>query len=763
MNPASFSRWEVLAEKRGKHPKSGEDQLIFHRVVGLFRAPAGSLKAISLLNLTENGTVTENRSIEEMDALLREGLWLRSEYDPCVPRIRSVDEIAPSRRAAAVRCMHHRLKLVRVVDDAGWDAFIPRERSALIRLAAKPKTNSTPDAPQESHSPRWVRDLVIRFWRYGGSGCALLPGNLTNGGISRDERLSRAENQKEPVCFSQKTGPKPKSPEAAKKAGPHISPELFSRMRKCLAEVLKDKDLKPTLARNFDQRRAIPWQLITHKLNEKLTPKVVAWGRDGVTTQTITDVRLLTRTQVKAMASPILNAGDFVLLVKDWKQVELDHHVPQGDVRDVATRPGERYEADIAEVDAFFINDDTLLPLGRLYVTFIVDCFSRMIAAAYPWAGEPDVRMISYALAAAAMPKSEWGRIIGEPFTDEEWPCQGLPETLVCDNGEAATHGGEHLAEMVFDVVPNRPFLAFLKQAVETSFHLANVGYIDLLPASTKGPRERGSPDRQQEAKTTVALFARQINRWACHVCNHRHLERYPEHSDFLKEKTRLKPIELWRDCCRIRGGVLRPYVRERHLPALLESRTARIVSQGIDCDGVFYDFEDANRPEWFARLKRAATAGRAHEVRVHYDRMTLNRVYLVPKDPTMLVQEVPLSRLSREWENYSRREYDVASEFRLSQGALVKHEHNVRQVAFAQSVAAENATLSGKIREKYGTLRERTEIARLVGRESQVADQTSRDTTRDQAMHPDSLPKAAKGPSIPLHTQTYDDILGLK
>jgi hypothetical protein len=759
----SLQRWEVLAEKRGKRLGSDDDNLIYHRVVGLMRFDDGTLKFIALLNLTEEATVTDTKPVEELESLLREGRWLKSAYDPCVPKIRSMDQIQPRQKKEALACMQDRLALVRVVDNAGWGAFVPEQRSTLIWQAAGQFPKDDPAEPDRaSRSPRWVRDLVLRYWRFGGSGYALLPGRMLNGTRSREERIQQAELKREQPRFSRKPGRKPKSPEAAQNAGPEITPELYVRMRAQLLKVLNDKDLRPTLARKFDRRRAIPWQLITDKLNEKLTPKTIVWGDTGGTSKNIAGVKLLTRRQVKTMGDRIIHAGDFVLLVKDWKQIELDHHVPRGDVRDVATRPGERYEADIAEVDAFFIHNETLLPIGRIFVTFIVDCFSRMIATAYPWAGDPDVRMITYGLAAAAMPKSEWGRIIGEPFADEEWPCQGLPETMVCDNGEAATHGGEHLAELVFDVVPNAPFLAFLKQAVETSFRLANVGYVDLLPASTKGPKERGTPDRQKEAKTTVALFTRQINRWACHVYNHRHLERYPEHEEFLREKTALKPIELWRDGCRIRGGALRPYVRERHLPALLESQEARIVPEGIALDGVFYDFPDNERPEWLARLKRAATAGPAKMVRVHYDRMTLNRVYLVPKDPTKPVQEVPLSRLSREWENYSRKEYDVAREFRLNQGHLVKHEHNVRKVAFGQSVATENAESTEAIRQKFGNFRQRDEVARLLGKEGQVAEQMAADTARDQALHPG--PAAAKSSeAVPAHPiPTYDEILGL-
>ncbi len=749
MNNVSFVRWQVLAEIRGKKIDSDEPLLVYHRIVGL-DTHDGETRWMALLNLTEKSKTPVVQSLAEVELSLKEGRWLKSTFDPCVPKIRSVEEIAEEHRTNALVHMKARLKTVRAVDDAGWRVFYPRERSTLIRRAAV------------QHSASWVRELLFRFWRYGGSSYALLPGYMFNGSLSRDEQLKIAEAKGEQPRFSRKRGRKPKSLEAAANAGPEIDPELFRRIKRQFLALLDDKDLQPVLARSFDLRRAIPWQLITDKLNERLSPKIVAWGIAGASPRNYSDVRLLTRIQIKSVGKSILNVGDFVLRVKDWKQIALDHHTPRGDVRDIATRPGERYEIDIAEVDAFFINDHTLLPLGRLFVTFVVDCFSRMIAAAYPWAGEPDVRMISYGLIAAAMPKSEWGRIIGEPFTDDEWPCQGLPETVACDNGEAATHGGDHLAEVAFDVIPNPPFLAYLKQAVETSFRLANVGHIDLLPASTKGPRERGSPDRQKEAKINVATFTRQINRWACHVANHRSMDRYPEHEEFLKEKVRLTPIDLWREGSRIRGGVCRLYVPERHLPALLESRTARIAAQGIDLDGVFYDFTDADRPDWFDRLKRAATAGPAHEIRVHYDRMTLNRIFLVPRDPTKPVQEIPLSRLSRQWEDYSKKEYDDVRAFRLKQNATVIREYKIRKVAFGQSVSDDAVAAEKAITSKFGKMSDRTALARALGRESQIAEQKLTDTVRDQnILQPKKVPVEEQ--SISLQRElSYDDLLGL-
>jgi hypothetical protein len=762
---ASLQKWDVLGERRGKVPNSEKDFIVYHRIVGVLRAADRTSQLFALLELTKTTTPPDIVSAEELESRLREGTWLASEFDPFVPLVRSPDEIREKLRGPSLKAMRARLQFVQIVDNAGWDAFRPDTRAQLIAKASRfnvANPGVLSEAPTRSEA--WIRKLLRRYWLYGGSGFALLPATLFNGSISREERLRRAAEGNERPRFTRKAGPKPRGLERPD-LGPEIEPDYYERMRVHLQEILDDKNIRASLARKFDLRRAIPWQQLTRELNKKLLPKTISWDGAGGSIRNAAGVRLLTRRQVKAFGESVINAGDFVLKVKDWKQVALDHHVPRGDVRNVATRSGERYEVDVMEADAFFMHDGTLLPIGRIYVAFVVDCFSRMIAAAYPWAGDPDVRMVTYALAAAAMPKSEWGRIIGVTFTDVEWPCQGLPESIVCDNGEAATHGGDRLAELVFDVVPNPPYLAYLKQAVETSFRLANVGHIDMLPASTKGPRERCSENKQKEAKISVAQFTREINIWACRVGNYRLLERYPEHEEFIREKTALRPIDLWQHGCRVRGGALRPYVRERHLPSLLESREVRIVQQGLDLDGVFYDFADDNRPDWFTRLKRAATAGPAKVTRVHYDRLTLNRVYLVPKDPASPVVEVPLSPLSREWKDYSRREFDVVKEFRGNQSAPLRHEHNIRTALFGQVIADDVAQSEQAITGRFGSIKKRADVAQALGKEGPIADQMAADAARDQKMHPAASMSStsAKHQNLPATpAASYDEILGL-
>jgi hypothetical protein len=195
-----------------------------------------------------------------------------------------------------------------------------------------------------------------------------------------------------------------------------------------------------------------------------------------------------------------------------------------------------------------------------------------------------------------------------------------------------------------------------------------------------------------------------------------------------------------------------------------MESAMARIAPEGIELDGIYYDFDDTNRPQWLESKKVAATAGPCEQVRAHFDRMTVNWIYLVPKNPKWPIVQVPLSRLSRQWENYSRREYELAREFRTGAQKIARHHHDVRKIAFTQSLAAETAAAESAVRVKYGSLHRRNAVADSLGQQSAVREQISADAERDQLLHEAiSTPRANCETATQANAMTYDNLLGLK
>lgn len=758
-------QWEVLAEPTGSDSSNHEAYWVYYRIVGIRHSSTGEILAVAVLNLSNERFFPEVFSAEEILHNLETQKWIRSNFDPLVPKIRSLGDIKESKRKRALECMRYREAIVEYADKSGWQIFNPRKRTQIIRKAMKRAGDIYLDGA--CNTVAWGRKILKRHWRFGGSSFAHLPGTLLNGKRSREVQYQQAQRTGTELSFGKKTGRKSHSLDSAHCDGLEITADLYPKLRAAILEVIETPRFKRELASAYDRRRGIPWTTLTDQVNAKILPRCIWWTEKGAELADPKKIRRLTPNQIRTVGRTLFGLGDFVLKIKDPRQILLDHRPPRGDFRDVVSYAGQRYSVDVALLDAFIVHDGTRISIGRVYVAFVVDCFSRAIVGIYPWAGNPSSRIVTYALAAAAMPKSEWGRIIGEPISDDEWDCQGLPETLVCDNGEAATHGCDHFGELTFDVSPNRPFFAFWKQEVETSFRLANIGYVNLLPASTKGPKQRHSEDPEKKALVSMSELTRQLSRWAYMTANHRVLENFPEHEELIREGVPNTPIALYRASRRMRGGSLRPFVKERHIPALMESRDATVKPEGIDLSGVYFDFDDESRPTWLTKLKRDAVAGPRKSIRIHFDRMLLNRVYLVPKDPHKPVVEIPLSRLSRQWRNYSFEEYFRVREHVKEQNKIAKHGQKVREVAFNQSVEDDLSAARDSLKALHGTIRYRNKAAKALGKESFAGDQMHKDALRDQEMHPnvdtfDQLSESDDSDCKGVNVLTYDQLLGL-
>jgi len=97
------------------------------------------------------------------------------------------------------------------------------------------------------------------------------------------------------------------------------------------------------------------------------------------------------------------------------------------------TRILERYEIDHTPLDIFVVDENTKLPLGRPWLTMIIDHNSRMPAGYYIGFTPPSTASIFSAMRHAILPK-KLTKIDGLTIHNV-WPCHGIPQILVSDNG----------------------------------------------------------------------------------------------------------------------------------------------------------------------------------------------------------------------------------------------------------------------------------------------------------------------------------------
>lgn len=93
----------------------------------------------------------------------------------------------------------------------------------------------------------------------------------------------------------------------------------------------------------------------------------------------------------------------------------------------------EAAEIDHTPVDLFVVDERTGMPLGRPWLTVIIDRMSRMILGIYVSFGGPSTEAVFGCLRNAILPKTYIRECY--PRVEGEWPCYGLMQTLVCDNG----------------------------------------------------------------------------------------------------------------------------------------------------------------------------------------------------------------------------------------------------------------------------------------------------------------------------------------
>ncbi|MGZ5434547.1 MAG: Mu transposase C-terminal domain-containing protein [Pyrinomonadaceae bacterium] len=96
------------------------------------------------------------------------------------------------------------------------------------------------------------------------------------------------------------------------------------------------------------------------------------------------------------------------------------------------TRPLERVEGDHTTTNVLVIDPRDWLPLGRLYLTWLICCYTKMILGFYMSFNPPSYLTIMEALKHAIRPKTY---VKGKyPNIRNEWNPYGLPEVLVVDN-----------------------------------------------------------------------------------------------------------------------------------------------------------------------------------------------------------------------------------------------------------------------------------------------------------------------------------------
>lgn len=199
------------------------------------------------------------------------------------------------------------------------------------------------------------------------------------------------------------------------------------------------------------------------------------------------------------------------------------------------TRILERVEIDHSPLDLILLDDELSIPLGRPYLTLVIDVFSGCVLGFHLSYRAPSYVSAAKAIVHAIKPKSLERHNIK---FQHEWPCFGKFENLIVDNGaEFWSKSLEHACkEAGVNIQYNAVRKPWLKPFVERFFGVINENLLIEMPGKTFSnilAKEDYKPEKDSIMRFTT--FVEEFHRWIVDIY----------HQDTNSKETRI-PIKKW-------------------------------------------------------------------------------------------------------------------------------------------------------------------------------------------------------------------------
>lgn len=181
----------------------------------------------------------------------------------------------------------------------------------------------------------------------------------------------------------------------------------------------------------------------------------------------------------------------------------------------------ERVEADHTPLDLFLIDEVTWLPLGRPTLTVFIDHYSRFPLGYYLSFGSTSAAAVMGALRHAILPKSPVVEVIPDLPVQHLWPCFGIMDVLVLDNG-LEFHGLD-LESVALDLMIRLQFCPKrtprFKGSIERYLKTVNYFFAHQIPGAAMAKlADRGDYDPLRHALLTMGEFKHLFEKWVLDV-----------------------------------------------------------------------------------------------------------------------------------------------------------------------------------------------------------------------------------------------------
>jgi putative transposase len=273
-----------------------------------------------------------------------------------------------------------------------------------------------------------------------------------------------------------------------------------------------------------------------------------------------------------------------------------------------ALAPLELFQIDHTPVDVIVVDEQDRLPVGRPWLTLVIDVGSRVVAGFCVSLDDPSTLTVARALTHAVTPKDKW---LSERGIEVEWPVAGIPKALHLDNAkefESATlvRGCQEYGIELEYRPPGRPhFGGHVERLIGRM-----MGAVHMLPGTTfSNVAQKGSYKSESEASLTLA----ELERWLA-------LEIAGVYHNSIHSSLGRSPIEVWKEAVSQRKSMIRqPSDTEQFFIEFLPGEMRTLQRDGIRLFNIRY---------WDNVL--SPMVGRIKEpMLVKYDPRNLERVYL--------------------------------------------------------------------------------------------------------------------------------------
>lgn len=388
----------------------------------------------------------------------------------------------------------------------------------------------------------------------------------------------------------------------------------------------------------------------------------------------------------------------------------------------------ETAEVDHTPVDLFVVDEKTGMPLGRPWLTVIIDRKSRMILGIYVSFGGPSTEAVFGCLRNAILPKSYVNACY--PRVEGTWPCFGLMQVLVCDNGlEFHSHALEQACfelGIILQFCPKRK--PYFKGMIERALGSISRNFLHAQAGTSLANwMERYGYDPLKTAVATFDELMHALHIWIVDVYSvkfHRGLQR--------------TPLGMWQDGIHDNPPAL-PDLKVLDV-ALTEGEERVLWHYGIELFNLRYN----SREVYPIRHQY----GEKVTVQVRYNRADLGHIYVVHPGTGEAIK-VPAV------------EFDYASGLRLEVHKLISQE--LREAGLSETDPLKRAQAKERIRQVIGEqlaskkLKKRKLAARLSGTSSRQTPSA----TLDAEPAPLKAVQQARPPVIPRQFKTSSHPLG--